>query len=100
MRNKVIAPLAAAALGVGATVLMALPAQAAQASCNTYIVDENSRVQGDCTITSGIVQVWGNCDYSPWNIYSPWSTSYGFVILKTNGTCWWGVEQHGFTAAN
>jgi hypothetical protein len=100
MRLKVLAPLAAAAVGVGAAVLMALPAQAAHASCNTYRVDDNSRVQGDCTIYSGIVQVWGNCDWSAFNIYSPWSDRYGFVVLKTAGTCWYGVESHGFTAAN
>jgi hypothetical protein len=100
MRLKVLAPLAVAAtaLGIGAAVVAASPAQAAWVDCNTYTVDDNTRVKGDCYIYSGQARVWGECDWSILLIRSGWTQGLGYQYPKTGGTCWYGVEAHGFDA--
>lgn len=100
MRFKVLAPLVVAAtvIGVGAATVLAQPAQAAWVDCTTYLVDENTRVQGTCYIYSGQARVWGECDWSIFIIRSGWTEGLGYKYPKTDGTCWYGVEAHGFDA--
>jgi hypothetical protein len=100
MKRALISLILGLTTAGGAVALTALPAEASSVLCSSISFDSSNggdaEASGCSHSTAPRVRLWGDCELSPFTVYSPWRDGPFSNASFDTSSCTWGVNAAGF----